>query len=36
VTIVGHPLKDGRPGALLMRAILADGTIMPAAAGGNY
>ena len=36
VTIVGHPLKDGRPGAQLMRAILADGTVMPGATGGNY
>jgi hypothetical protein len=36
VTIVGHPLKDGRNGALLMRAILADGTVLPGATGGNY
>ena len=26
VTIVGRPLKDGRPGAQLVQAILADGT----------
>src|ERR1051325_5996631 len=26
VTIVGRPLRDGRPGAQLVRAILADGT----------
>ena len=26
VTIVGRPLKDGRPGAQLVRVILADGT----------
>jgi len=36
VTIVGHPLKDGRAGAQLVRAILADGTVMPGATGGNY
>ena len=36
VTIVGHPLKDGRTGAQLVRAILADGTVMPGATGGNY
>ncbi len=36
VTIVGHPLKDGRTGAQLMRAILADGTVMEGATGGNY
>lgn len=26
VTIVGRPLKDGRPGAVLVQATLADGT----------
>jgi hypothetical protein len=26
VTIVGRPLRDGRPGAQLVRVILADGT----------
>jgi len=36
VTIVGHPLKDGRPGALLMRATLADGTVLQGATGENY
>ncbi len=36
VTIIGHPLKDGRTGAQLMRAILADGTVMPGATGENY
>ena len=37
VTIVGHPLKDGRTGAQLMRAILADGTVLPGVpTGENY
>ncbi|MGC1459174.1 MAG: DUF6152 family protein [Steroidobacteraceae bacterium] len=30
VTLVGHPIRDGRPGASLMRAILADGTVLQA------
>ena len=36
VTIVGHPLRDGRPGAQLVRAILSDGTVLQGSAGGNY
>jgi Family of unknown function (DUF6152) len=28
VTLVGHPIRDGRPGASLLRAILADGTVL--------
>jgi hypothetical protein len=36
VTIVGHPLRDGQHGAQLLRAILSDGTILQASAGGNY
>jgi len=36
VTIVGHPLKDGRPGAQLIRVVLADGTVLKSNAGGNY
>ena len=36
VTIVGHPLRDGRPGAQLVRAILTDGTVLKSNAGGNY
>jgi len=36
VTIVGRPLRDGRPGAQLVRAILADGTVLQSSAGGNY
>jgi hypothetical protein len=36
VTLVGHPLRDGRPGAGLMRAILPDGTTLASNAGGNY
>jgi Family of unknown function (DUF6152) len=28
VTVVSHPLKDGRPGGTIMRAILADGTVL--------
>jgi hypothetical protein len=30
VTLVGHPIRDGRPGASLTRAILADGTVLQA------
>jgi Family of unknown function (DUF6152) len=30
VTLVGHPIRDGRPGASLLRAILADGTVLQA------
>ena len=30
VTLTGHPIRDGRPGASLMRAQLADGTILQA------
>ncbi len=36
VTIVGHPLKDGRPGAQLVRVVLADGTVLKSNAGSNY
>jgi Family of unknown function (DUF6152) len=36
VTIVGHPLRDGRPGAQLVRAVLADGTVLKNNVGGNY
>jgi hypothetical protein len=36
VTIVGRPLRDGRPGAQLIRAILSDGTVLQSSAGGNY
>jgi Family of unknown function (DUF6152) len=36
VTLVGHPLRDGRHGAQLVRAIFADGTVLTAATGGNY
>lgn len=36
VTFVGRPLRDGRPGAQLVRAILADGTVLESSAGGNY
>jgi hypothetical protein len=36
VTIIGHPLRDGHPGAQLLRAILSDGTVLQASAGGNY
>jgi uncharacterized protein YcnI len=30
VTLTGHPIRDGRPGASLMRAQLADGTVLQA------
>jgi hypothetical protein len=36
VTAVGAPLKDGRPGAMLHRVILADGTILKSNLGANY
>jgi DNA/RNA endonuclease YhcR with UshA esterase domain len=36
VTIVGRPLRDGQPGASMVRAILADGTTLAANAGRNY
>lgn len=36
VTLVGRPLRDGRPGAQLVRAMLADGTVLQSSAGGNY
>ena len=36
VTLVGHPLRDGRSGAQLVRAILSDGTVLASATGGNY
>jgi hypothetical protein len=36
VTIVGHPLRDGRPGAGLVSATLPDGTKLAANAGTNY
>jgi hypothetical protein len=35
VTIVGRPLRDGRPGAQLVRAILADGTEL-GRSGANF
>lgn len=36
VTIIGKPLRDGQPGANLVRAILPDGTTLAANAGRNY
>ena len=36
VTIIGRPLRDGQPGASMVRAILADGTTLAANAGRNY
>ncbi|MFO1503546.1 MAG: DUF6152 family protein [Steroidobacteraceae bacterium] len=36
ITVVGRPLRDGQPGASLVRAILADGTTLAANAGRNY
>ena len=36
VTIIGHPLRDGQPGANLVKATLADGTTLAANAGRNY
>src|SRR5450759_1524132 len=36
VTLVGRPLKDGRPGAQLVKAILSDGTVLASSGGENY
>ena len=36
VTLIGRPLRDGRPGAQLVKAILSDGTVLQSNAGGNY
>lgn len=36
VTLIGHPLRDGRPGAGLVRAVLADGTVLQTNRGANY
>ncbi len=36
VTLVGRPLKDGRPGAQLVKAILSDGTVLTSSGGENY
>jgi len=36
VTIVAHPLRDGQPGANLVKATLSDGTTLAANAGRNY
>jgi hypothetical protein len=36
VTIIGHPLRDGQPGANLVKATLSDGTTLAANAGRNY
>lgn len=36
ITVVGRPLRDGQPGANLVRAVLADGTTLAANAGRNY
>ena len=36
VTVIGKPLRDGQPGANLVRAILPDGTTLAANAGRNY
>jgi Family of unknown function (DUF6152) len=36
VTIVGRALRDGRPGVQLLRAILADKTVLKPNAGANY
>jgi hypothetical protein len=36
VTLVGHPIKDGRRAAQLVRAILSDGTVLTSATGANY
>ena len=36
VTLIGRPLRDGRPGAQLVRAILSDGTVLQSNSGGNY
>lgn len=36
VTIVGRPLRDGRPGAQLISLTLADGTVLDRGTGGNF
>ena len=36
VTLVGHPLRDGRRVAQLVRAIFSDGSVLSAATGGNF
>jgi hypothetical protein len=36
ITVIGRPLRDGQPGASLVRAVLADGTTLAASAGRNY
>lgn len=36
ITVVGRPLRDGQPGASLVRAVLADGTTLAASTGKNY
>jgi Family of unknown function (DUF6152) len=36
ITVTGRPLRDGQPGASLVRAVLADGTTLAANAGRNY
>ena len=36
VTLIGRPLRDGRPGSQLVRAILSNGTVLQSNAGGNY
>src|SRR5512139_450074 len=36
ITVIGRPLRDGQPGASLVRAILADGTTLAASTGRNY
>jgi hypothetical protein len=36
VTVVAHPLRDGQPGANLVKAKLSDGTTLAANAGRNY
>jgi hypothetical protein len=36
ITVVGRPLRDGQPGASLVRAVLADGTTLAASTGRNY
>lgn len=36
VTLVGHPMRDGQPGASLTHAILSDGTTLKSSGGSNY
>jgi Family of unknown function (DUF6152) len=36
ITVVGRPLRDGQPGASLVRAVLANGTTLAASTGRNY